>query len=317
MKVLSLGVLSGCSRELTICWIILVLTYWLYNKKQETLLWEKSGYIGLIIGYGILILAPGNFARLAIDENTDNVFLISELIQYKILLFSVVIFFHLFLWHYILRSIIKSEKTVLKKAFKQNDKELFIRSLIFVKACIFVVLSSGILTFFMRYHGTRPFFVNLVFLTIAVATMFKAQNDLGLSYINSGVKSFMKLIGISYFLLTMTLTLFYNYTNWKQWNNNLETIKNSAEKGCTEIIELEPYNTSRENPFVSNYGVRFINILSGSNAGTWVGFHLINMPVYSDKNNEINITLSKYYGIKGIAVKNDKNTVCDKKQNLK
>lgn len=105
----------------------------------------------------------------------------------------------MFLWHYRLRTIIKSENTVLKKEFKQNDKELFMRSLIFVKACIFVVLSSGILTFIMRYHGTRPFFVNLIFLTIAVATMFKAQNDLGLSYINSGVKSFMKLIGISFF----------------------------------------------------------------------------------------------------------------------
>lgn len=58
----------------------------------------------------------------------------------------------------------------------------------------------------------------------------------------------------------MTLTVFYNYTNWKQWNNNLETIKISAENGGTDIIELAPYITSRENPVVSNFGVRLINI---------------------------------------------------------
>jgi hypothetical protein len=300
-----LGIISGCSRELTVCWLILVLTYWLF-KKRETLLWEKAGCFGFIIGYGVLVFAPGNFARLAIDENTNNFFLTSELIEYKIALFSIIAFFHLFLWHYVLSSIVKLRKLIITKSLMQNDKELFMRSLSFVKACIFVVLCSGILTFFTRYHGTRPFFVNLVFLTIAVATLFRAQKDIGLFIISNRVKSFFKFIGISYFLLTMLLTIYYNYMNWKQWNSILATIEYNTENGCTDILELTPYITSRDNRFISNNGVHFINLLSGTNAGTWAGFHLINMPVYNDANNEINIVFSKYYGLKGIIVKNDK-----------
>ncbi len=97
-----LGVIVGCSHEMLICWIILLMIYWLWLRKKEKRLyaWQISGLIGLCMGYAILIFAPGNFARLVSDGHTDNVFFIGiPILIYKIFVTSVIVVFHFPLWH--------------------------------------------------------------------------------------------------------------------------------------------------------------------------------------------------------------------------
>lgn len=64
-----LGLLAGNGNENTLCWIGLFGLFYLYHiyKKGEMQLWMLAGFLGLSIGYGILMLAPGNLVRM--EEN--------------------------------------------------------------------------------------------------------------------------------------------------------------------------------------------------------------------------------------------------------
>lgn len=68
---LILGVLSGWSNESTAAAVATGLgLYLLFNFKHHTLkLWQIIGYVGFLIGFGLLILAPGNQARLDYMED--------------------------------------------------------------------------------------------------------------------------------------------------------------------------------------------------------------------------------------------------------
>ena len=61
-----LGIVAGCGNENSICWIILVLLLFLFlnRKNGNTEKWMFTGIAGLMIGYAILMLAPGNLARI-------------------------------------------------------------------------------------------------------------------------------------------------------------------------------------------------------------------------------------------------------------
>lgn len=61
-----LGVLAGDSNENTICWIglsgLLYLVHYRKQKKLES--WMAAGMAGLAMGYGLLMLSPGNVIRM-------------------------------------------------------------------------------------------------------------------------------------------------------------------------------------------------------------------------------------------------------------
>lgn len=60
------GILTGWTNENSICWILLVISVYLfiYSKKTENEMWMYCGLAGLMIGYMLLILAPGNISRM-------------------------------------------------------------------------------------------------------------------------------------------------------------------------------------------------------------------------------------------------------------
>ena len=279
-----LGILSGCSRETLVFLIILVLSYWLFLcKKSDNLQsWKLFGLIGLCIGYGILLGAPGNFTRLALQQNTNySVFANHYILHYKLIELGVIIFFHIFLWYYIVSFFLR---------YKDIHQKEISSYLTLAKLCVFVAFVSGVLIFLTPSSSIRLSFLNLVFLIIAVASLFRAQEKNGVSILNDNSKKFLKLLGSAYLFLTISISLWGNYIDWCHWNDVLTMIHSEQKNPVNTILQIEPSLTEKNSLWL--YGSGF--------------FHLVGLPVSKDEKDSVNRTFSRYYNIKGIKVAHNK-----------
>ncbi len=282
IKMFILGILAGWSQETTVFFVILILLYWLYICKKQNALqkWKISGFIGLCTGYMLLILAPGNFSRLNAATQGYGAISASELYIYKLTGEVASTFvFHCMLWFFIL-SVFYRQKD---KIFQENDiVKPYLR---IAKSCSIIAFGSGVLMFLIPAPGWRTSFWNLAFLVVAVSSLFRLLEVSKIPLIHKKEKKFLKFVGYSYLILTMMISVWGNYNNWKHWNEVLASIHQEQKRKTNTIISVHPYYT--DNNIFYNLGS---------------GFHLIYMPVvYGDENNRINATLAKYYGIKGIS----------------
>lgn len=275
------GLLAGCSNETTICWIILVLYYWLNKcKKNHTLQnWKVFGFVGLCVGYALLVFAPGNFARLTFQQKAKSALTFSELYAFKFSEIVFIVFFHFLLWYFILSFFCR---------YKNKIEQTKLISPYIKIAIVFsiIALGSGILMFLIPASVLRPSFLNLAFLTVAAASLFRAQEVIKESVIPQNAKTFLKLIGSSYLIFTVIISLWCNFINWNQWNEVLAMIQQEQKRPTSIVLKVNPYHTD------NTVWSRFAR-----------GFHLLPMPVVNgDENDRINVTLAHYYGIKGIVI---------------
>lgn len=95
-----LGVLAGDSNENTICWIglsgLVYLVY--YGKRKKVELWMAAGMAGLAMGYGLLMLSPGNILRMKESGETFQ-FLFLDMNHLRSLGFCFLV--QSFLWMYL------------------------------------------------------------------------------------------------------------------------------------------------------------------------------------------------------------------------
>ena len=105
-----LGVFAGCGNENSVCCIILLLLLFLCSNRNsddmET--WMVTGLAGLIIGYALLMLAPGNLARIY-DGHGSN-WLNLQILKHHFSILMVVLLFQSFLWYFSLKSVYKLKK---------------------------------------------------------------------------------------------------------------------------------------------------------------------------------------------------------------
>lgn len=278
-----LGLVAGCSREVTVCWIIILLTYWILLCKRDHNLqtWKVSGYIGLCVGYAILLFAPGNSGRIALwDKMTqkDALSIIYYLLDFKLMEFVVILFFHLFLWSFIISFF---SKNII------NITEKYVRWLNLAKISTAIALCSGLLMIFIPSSGLRISFINLCFLIIAVTFLFRIQFKTGLFILGYKTIKFMKFLGYVYLCLTVLIALWGNYSNWKDWNRIIEIVKREQKVPTNQVLVVDQYSTKLNSSF-------------------WVigsGNHIVWNPLANNENNGINKSFSKYYNISGIRVR--------------
>ena len=279
------GLLAGWSHETTTCWLILVLFYWLYLcKKSGTLQkWKLAGSVGFCTGYALLMFAPGNFARLATQQQTNNTVSSSVFYTFKIGEIVWITIFQFFLWYFIISFLCRYKNRI-------SQTQVITPYLNVAKAYSIIALGSTIFMFLIPASIIRPSFLNVVFLTIAVASLFRAQDVAQEFVIQQGAKSFLKLVGYAYLIFTIVVCLWCNYNNWKHWNDILVMIQQEQTNPTNTVLTIEPY---------------------GSDTSIWSrfarGFHLIPMPVINDdENDRINVNVARYYNLKGIAIKKEK-----------
>lgn len=276
------GLLSGATRETVICWVIAVFSYWLYicYRKSDLELWKFTGYAGLCIGYAVLMFAPGNKLRLALQQKTDSFLLPPEYLLPKLTETLGIIAFHLFIWFFLLSFFLQLKRNK-GKFEKQKTAFLYIS---IAKACMLIAFCSGALMFMIQSEGFRPSFVNLVFLILASATIFRLGEITDTEIIDSKTITFLKKIGYLYLSLTIVVSLYGNYLNWKHWNSILSLVKETQKNQPDVVLEIKQYPVRKGN---------IANLLSG--------FHIIMMPFNNEYLDEsVNKTFARYYNIKGI-----------------
>lgn len=278
-----LGILAGWSHETTNCWIIVVLSYWLYvsHKNGDLTFWKISGYIGFCIGYALLAFAPGNLSRIQMQQGTSRVIITSNLLHVKLVEFFVIFLFHIIIWHFIISFFFKYIRY--KDSLIQKESSLYISCAL---SFIIIAFGSALIMLFIPSNGLRPSFLSLTYLIIASSLLFRMQEVNNCFFANNYGKLFFKSIGYIYIVVTMIFSLWGGFINKCHLDDILILVNEAHNNSLNAVLEFPPPVTMQDNMW-----------LFGS------GIHLVSFPISEDEKNEFNKSFSYYYGIKGIKIR--------------
>lgn len=166
-----LGIFAGWSNENAGSGMLVVLTlyilYYYFNNIKITK-YIISGYIGSLIGYILLIIAPGNFVREAAEQSTVNTSLLFRI-------FMITYFFVMFLFGmFIIFSIIFF---IGKRYFNLKKNNSIYQSLIFIVASI----CSAYCMIASPTSPERTWFCVVVYMTISICIFLVMYLDTSLA----------------------------------------------------------------------------------------------------------------------------------------
>ena len=276
-----LGVFSGWSNENTICWIILIMGVWFYKMEKEKQLenWMVCGYVGLCLGYTLLVFAPGNAVKT--NYYLKNYFMNSwlnifawEYLKTRLINFGIIEYWQIFLWFYIITSL-KRMKLTFKKA-------TFSKYTILVKFFCFISILSNIIMLLTPDFPFRSGFPSLVFVVIATVLLIRVQQLSGNKYLSSYGKKILTVIGCFVFFVSLISTYWGNYLTYQY---DLKMVKKIAVYKATSMNE-----------------VLIIPAFSGhSNILDWIsGQHLKRPDLTDNEHDWKNVAVARYYEIKEI-----------------
>lgn len=269
------GIIAGWTNENSVCWIILALMVYLYwcRKKYDVPYWMYCGLVGLIIGYALLLLAPGNILRLQAEQN-GSAWLNAETLKKQLYTLFSVLLFQFFLWYFCIRSLLGMRKQEISKAIKKE--------LLLVKVLCVISFGMSAIMVFSPGFPPRSGFPGTVQLIIAAGILLRLQNDYNLKLIQSGAQKFLFCVGCIYFVMTSSATLHNFYNTHEEMERFLTHINNVAEEYKDDILEVNHLNKASE----------LETHLSG--------FHILGYELSDNEKEWVNVAFSRYYGIKGI-----------------
>ena len=265
-----LGVLAGDSNENTICWIglsgLVYLVY--YGKRKKLEFWMVTGMAGLTIGYGLLMLSPGNVIRMK-ESGEAFQFLFLDMDHLRSLGFCFLV--QSFLWMYLWMAYRR------RKYLQVNKYGRHIRL-----ASWFAVMSM-LFNLIMLFSPESPFraaFPSLIFLMTAVMLIHRVTQLSEKNIVKAKACSVLSLLWILYFCFTFSTSVVLYYNQHLYMGNIIRQAESLSGKNLVLKVTGEP------------------DVLK-----KWVlltGMHAFNSPVEKDVNHWRNVAFARYYGIKGI-----------------
>ena len=270
------GIIAGWSNENSICWIILALIVFIYanRKKSGFEYWMFGGLAGLVIGYALLMFAPGNVARLQAETNASTGWVTSGLIKTNLQMLAAVILFQFLLWYFCLRSFfILQQQSQKSEAVKQEK--------VFVEVLCILSFAMTTMMLFSPNFPPRSSFPGTVQLIIATSVLLRIQKEFDMEIIKENAKKFLCGVGSLYFVVSATAT-FYGFYDYYKQVQNLLTIVSRSGQAKEEIVTVSSITPVSET--VANLS----------------GLHILFYEMSEDANDWRNVAFSRYYGIKGI-----------------
>lgn len=265
-----LGVLAGDSNENTICWIglsgLVYLVY--YGKRKKVELWMAAGMAGLAMGYGLLMLSPGNVIRM---KESGETFQFLFLDGGHLLSLGFCFLVQSFLWMYLWMAYRR------RKYLQVNKYGRHIRL-----ASWFAVMSM-LFNLIMLFSPESPFraaFPSLIFLMTAVMLIHRVTQLSEKNIVKAKVCSVLSLLWILYFCFTFSTSVVQYYNQRLYMGNIIRQAESLSRKNLVLKVTGEP------------------DVLK-----KWVlltGMHAFNSPVEKDVNHWRNVAFARYYDIKGI-----------------
>lgn len=270
------GMLAGWTTENSICWIILVLLVFFYvnREKIEIESWMISGLAGLIVGYTLLMFAPGNVVRLQAETGASSGWVTGRLISAHLNMLAVVFLFQLLLWYFNLRSLFILKIEAKKKAVVKWDK-LLVQTLCVLSFCMTAMM------LFSPNFPPRSSFPGTVLLVIVSSVLLRAQEEYKINLILKNAKRFLCIVGTICFLISATASLYGFYDYHMQIKDILSFLK-CSERTKSEIVEVPP-----------------LKPVNGT-IGNMSGFRLLYYRMSDNEKDWRNVAFSRYHGIKGI-----------------
>lgn len=271
------GIVAGCGNENSIGWIILALLCFLYSERKSRSLeiWMYTGVAGLISGYLLLMLAPGNFARLISGHGSDWYHFV--VLKHHVTILIVVLLFQVFLWYFSLRSIYSLRNFDLRNEDIQKDVS-------FIKILLIVSFGMSATMVFSPEFPIRSGFPGTIPLVIVTCILLRIQKEYRVDFIRKEAKMFLAGLGTVFFVVTASISVYNFYEKhvyMKEILASAEQLKQSY--GC-QVLCVKPF---RKVSFKEN-------LISG--------FHIPNYNLSTDENSWDNVAFGRYYGIKGIRI---------------
>lgn len=239
-----LGIIAGWTNENTSFGLLVIIlgiltTRKLEYKKQKLPIWTKTGLIGTLVGFIILIIAPGNFIRKEVfaDENFIIIKLIKRIAKYT-----------MHLADYLLPLIVIA--SILISIILYHKKKIKPTIFIYLIGAFFTIYSMTLSPTFppRAWFGVAVFMIiaiiNLLFETIELHRLYKYV------YINS-------IIIFSFIFISSYVKAYDDISMLKiTWNYRKELIETEKNNGNYNII-VELYETdNKHNP---SYGLIDLN----------------------------------------------------------
>lgn len=280
------GILAGWSNENTICWVILALFFFImYVKRRKSDLeidrWMYTGLAGLVIGYLLLMLAPGNANRFYLDYGNASFIARANLIENFKMAVLILLVYHFVLWYFCLRSFWDIKQKQVKGMSLKAE-------IVLVKIICGLSLGMFAIMIFSPEFPPRSAFQSTVFLVIACGILLRLQEEYQVIVVHKVAKKLFPYLGSIYFALTASITLYCFYNTHLQFRELLSVVQEAHISQDNNIIVIKPIKEPKDSFF-------------------WSGMHTITYVLSDDVSGWANVAFSKYYGIKGIRmVKNDK-----------
>lgn len=278
------GVLAGWSNENSICWIILVLLFFLYSKRnsKEKDFWMYTGLAGLIVGYALLMFAPGNMNRFHLDHGNAS-WITSDILISHFQMAFLIFLFHAFMWYFCFRSLCSLQNMKLD----DNDRDVK-KDILLVKITCCLAFGMSAIMFFSPEFPPRSAFSSTIQLIIACGILLRIQKDYNIMLIRDNAKKFLTYVGGLYFIITSIVTFHSFYGVHVQIQDLLFSVEKARKENSQNIIILKPLRKASD----------MEDLLSG--------LHIPNYELYNDENQWVNIAFSRYYGIKGIRMESNR-----------
>ena len=270
---------------------MVLLAFICYSRKhgnEET--WMYLGFVGLVIGYGLLIFAPGNVARLHAEQGLSG-WINVQMLTNNLNTFLSISFFQIFLWFFALRASSHLNCLFLDSAITNElKKETYLVHILYI-----IALGMSAIMIFSPGFPARSGFFGTVQLIIAAGILLRVQKYYGIQLIEKNAKKFLFCVGILYFVMTSTITIYNNYLQKIHMKEIIVAAQQMArEQDNNYILTVKPFKQLQKWEEMAS------------------GFHVPGFELTEEENNWINVAFSRYYGIKGIRMEkalseNDKN----------
>ena len=270
------GVAAGWTNENSVLVVILVLCcYILFCRKNDSLeRWMIAGLFGLITGYGLLMLAPGNMARLYAEHNSSSWNIVSGILKNLEVLKSVFIF-QFFLWYFVLRGLFTLRKT-------DKNNRLLQRNVSFAKVIVMVSFTMSAIMLFSPAFPARSAFSGTIYLIMAAGILLRIQDEFQITIITGSAKKFLFCVCMTYFIFTAGYSLRnYYYTNL-QVQELIDMVEKTDDQDRYKVLIVKKIKQPSDQE----------NLLTG--------FHVLSHQLSEDETDWKNVALARYYAVKGI-----------------
>ncbi len=271
-----LGILAGWTNENTVCWLVLLLPAYCYQMRKQGRLsaWMVCGVLGMLFGFSLMMLAPGNQARY-LFELSMGAMTGEKLFRHGMVNISVVFIFEFFLWHYLL-GFWRQRKIFSSLPSWSLWKNYMLLCCAFSLLSLFVMLLSP-------SFPLRSSFPSVISLILAAAVSMQVQEEAGRNIHGDSVHKLLHFAAGGYLFLTMTFSV-YGGSILHAYTEAVD--RQALQAACGENREL----------VIGSYEMP-------CNAVILSGFHLVEIRLSEDKEDWHNTSYARFWGLDSVSVR--------------